>query len=56
MSTYVVPPSQAISSTEIHLIDASQQTLLWRTIYTTNSTRQAWGACSWSPCGFQVSV
>ncbi|KAL4175967.1 hypothetical protein KRP22_000924 [Phytophthora ramorum] len=45
-----------VSKTDVQLINASQPTLSRRTIYTDSSTRHAFGACSWSPCGLQLSL
>ncbi|KAL3671903.1 hypothetical protein V7S43_002570 [Phytophthora oleae] len=46
----------AYSKTNILLINASQPSLSWRVIHADNSKRHAWNACSWSPCGLQVSL
>ncbi|KAG6574436.1 uncharacterized protein IUM83_07178 [Phytophthora cinnamomi] len=44
------------SKTELQLVNASHSSLSWRTIHSESTTRHAWGACSWSPCGLQVSI
>ncbi|ETI50064.1 hypothetical protein, variant 1 [Phytophthora nicotianae] len=46
----------AYAKTDILLITIMGSSLLWRAIHTDCSTRHAWNACSWSPCGLQVSL
>ncbi|KAG1701507.1 hypothetical protein DVH05_010807 [Phytophthora capsici] len=46
----------AYSKRNILLINASQPSLSWRVIHADTSKQHAWNACSWSPCGLQVSL
>ncbi|KAF4046447.1 hypothetical protein GN244_ATG00833 [Phytophthora infestans] len=46
----------AYAKTDILLITNLGSALLWRAIHTESSTRLAWNACAWSPCGLQISL
>ncbi|KAI9997340.1 hypothetical protein PInf_001136 [Phytophthora infestans] len=46
----------AYAKTDILLITNLGSALLWRALHTESSTRLAWNACAWSPCGLQISL